>query len=157
MELTDNDIKRFWNKVDKKGDDDCWGWFAMLDSFGYGKMRLNKMMVSAHRISYLIANGYLPEAPLIIRHKCKTKVCINPNHLETGTHLENMGDKIRDGSQYKPSGEKHSMCKLSEAQVLEIRKKYIPWKYSTRKLAKEYNVSQVEIYRIIKRETWAHI
>lgn len=42
-------------------------------------------------------------------------------------------------------------------QVLEIRRKYIPWEYGTIKLAAEYGVSQHLIMRIIHRKSWTHI
>lgn len=47
--------------------------------------------------------------------------------------------------------------KLTEEQVREIRRKYVPFKYGYRKLAAEYHVSFKSIGRIITRETWKHV
>ena len=49
-------------------------------------------------------------------------------------------------------GSKHGMSKLTEADVLEIRAKHIPYKYTMEKLAKEYGVCALQINRIIKRD-----
>ena len=54
-------------------------------------------------------------------------------------------------------GEKNGRAKLTEKQVLEIRQKYIPWKYSTTKLAKEYNITNQLIGMIICKKSWKHI
>ncbi|GAH06928.1 unnamed protein product, partial [marine sediment metagenome] len=44
--------------------------------------------------------------------------------------------------------------KLTWIEVEEIRNKYVPCKYSLRKLGKEYNVSTASIFNIIKEITW---
>lgn len=56
-----------------------------------------------------------------------------------------------------PIGEKHYCSKLTEKEVLEIRKLYVPYKYSTYRLAKKFNIGRSSIRRIIKRKTWKHI
>jgi predicted DNA-binding protein YlxM (UPF0122 family) len=56
-----------------------------------------------------------------------------------------------------PFGENHKMSKLTEEQVLEIINKYVPRKYSQKKLADEYNVSQGTIGKIINKKRWKHI
>lgn len=58
-------------------------------------------------------------------------------------------DKLRQG-------EKNGRSKLTAKQVKEIRAKYIPYKYSTIKLAKEYGVSNVLIGMIVRNEIWNH-
>ena len=63
--------------------------------------------------------------------------------------------KKNRGADHK--GEKHGRHKLTEAQVVEIREKYIPRKYSTRRLAKEYGVSQPVVHDIVKYISWKHI
>jgi hypothetical protein len=154
MELTEKDIKRFWNKVNKKNDEECWEWNGYHIE-NRGRFNINGKIYKAHRISYYLATGNLPEYPLEVRHKCKIKLCVNPNHLETGTHTENMHDKYRDETIL--IGENHQNSKLTEQQVLEIRTKYIPYKYSAQKLALEYNVSSRLILKIINNQIWKHI
>jgi hypothetical protein len=158
MELTEQQIKRFWNKVYKKEDDECWEWKTSLDK-GYGRVMINNKLYLSHRVSYYLANGNLPEPPLIIRHKCLlNRKCCNPNHLESGTKKDNSDDSIiRDKTYVYLNGELNGFSKLTEIQVLEIRAKYIPFKYKARKLADEYKVKVETINAIVQRKSWKHI
>jgi len=76
-------------------------------------------------------------------------------NLFFGTHKMNSEDMVNKGRGI--IGIKHHKSKLTEEQVLEIRAKYIPRKYSARKLAKEYNINNTTILKIINREYWKHI
>ena len=46
---------------------------------------------------------------------------------------------------------------FTEAQVLEIKQKYIPYNYSAKKLSKEYNVSESCITHILNNTSWKEI
>jgi hypothetical protein len=52
------------------------------------------------------------------------------------------------------SGEENGRTLLTKEQVLEIKQKYIPYKYSAKKLAKEYNVSESCITHILNNTSW---
>lgn len=84
--------ERFWQKVDKRGPDDCWPWTASLDSKGYGQIYSghgNKNM-QGHSASMLIHGHKLP-AGKEWDHICKDRTCVNPAHLRAVTHRENCG------------------------------------------------------------------
>lgn len=49
------------------------------------------------------------------------------------------------------------MAKLTEAQVLEIRRRYVPYRVGYNKLAKEFGVSADMVQRIVLRQNWTHI
>ncbi len=66
----------FWEKVDKKGPDECWLWIGGVDRDGYGRQRFNGRPVGAHRISYELANGSLP-AGMSVLH-CTEGFCRIP-------------------------------------------------------------------------------
>jgi len=73
---------RFWAKVDKSGD--CWIWTGSKSGNGYGNIAIgspSKKLVSAHRLSYEIANGRVAQG-MVIDHKCHNKACVNPVHLQ---------------------------------------------------------------------------
>jgi regulator of sirC expression with transglutaminase-like and TPR domain len=109
-------------------------------------------MWKSHRFSYFLATGELPAAPLVVRHKCKSKNCVNPDHLEPGTKSENELDKVRDGTDDR--GEKSVNAKLTEAQVLDIRSRS---GQTLKELAMEFNVHLQTIWNIIHRKRWKHI
>ena len=78
--------QRFWGKVNKT--ENCWLWVASLNKNGYGQFKLNRKMVSAHRLSYQWLIGQIP-ADLQLDHLCRVRNCVNPAHLEPVTILTN--------------------------------------------------------------------
>lgn len=79
--------KRFWEKVDKTGD--CWLWTAMLNTGGYGLIRVARKMVFAHRLAFEMVRGPIPDG-LFLDHLCRVRHCVNPDHLEVVTMRENV-------------------------------------------------------------------
>ena len=85
--------RRFWSKVDFRGD--CWLWTGSVARRrgGYGQFRLasagRKRMVKAHRVAYELLVGPIPEG-LEPDHLCRNPRCVNPDHLEPVTHHENV-------------------------------------------------------------------
>lgn len=82
------DLDRFWAKVDKT--DACWLWTGGHNGLGYGRFQLGRRgrLVYAHRYSYELAKGAIPD-DLVIDHLCRTSACVNPDHLEPVTIREN--------------------------------------------------------------------
>ena len=147
--------ERFWEKVNIIDSDKCCKWLSTIsNSTGYGSFWYGKKQELAHRISYILEYGHISDN-LLVLHKCDNPACVNPRHLFLGTHADNSSDMVEKNRQAK--GEKHGMSKLSKEQIIIIKNKYIPEIYSTRKLAKEFNVSQPTIWRIINNITWKHI
>ena len=144
--MADKYLTRFQNKIDFSGD--CWLWTAGLNRKGYGSFYYDGTMWTTHRLAYFLANGEIPESPLVIRHKCRSRNCVNPEHLEVGTVADNNRDKTRDGTQN--TGEKHPSAKLTWEQVRQIRGRT----ETTRVLAKEYGVSHHTIECVLNRKTW---
>lgn len=92
---------RFWAKVDKNGplilDTRCWVWTGSLNERGYGRfLALNDERVYAHRFSYELANGEIPDG-LRVCHRCDLPACVNPAHFFLGTDKENLEDCKRKG------------------------------------------------------------
>lgn len=79
---------RFWAKVDKCRDG-CWVWTAKGTPAGYGQFRVDGVDVYAHRFSYELHVGPIPDG-LQIDHLCRVTSCVNPAHLEPVTGAENL-------------------------------------------------------------------
>lgn len=78
--------ERFWAKVDTSSD--CWLWTASTNRDGYGRFWDGIDMRLAHRVSWIIANGAVPDG-LLLDHTCHTPACVNPSHLRFATHKQN--------------------------------------------------------------------
>jgi hypothetical protein len=79
-------VERFWEKVDKTSG--CWLWTAALWK-GYGRIAVGRRMVKAHRFSYELLIGPIPDG-MTIDHRCRVRSCVNPAHLEVVTNAENV-------------------------------------------------------------------
>lgn len=87
-------MERFWSKVDKT--DECWLWTATITRDGYGQFWVSGKMVRAHRFSWELVNGPIPEGTQV-DHRCHVRRCVNPAHLRLVTHKQNCEN--RDGAQ----------------------------------------------------------
>lgn len=152
-------LERFHQKytINKNG---CWEWNEK-DLRGkrrgdYGVLKINQKRISAHRLSYMIYKGNIPDEMLIC-HTCDNTKCVNPNHLFKGTHIDNMRDKINKNRSNNIKGEMISVSKLKEKQVLEAREEYNNSDISIRQLSKKYNISPSSMRDIIMKIAWKHI
>jgi hypothetical protein len=78
--------ERFWSKVNKT--ETCWLWTDRTDDWGYGHFSDGGTTEPAHRASYKMANGPIPDG-LFIDHMCHTPACIRPEHLRFATNKQN--------------------------------------------------------------------
>lgn len=75
--------------------------------------------------------------------------------VRTEANRKAISDSLKRRSDNK--GEMSPRSKLTAAQVIEIRRKYIPRKYSSYKLASEFGVSRVAINHIIRGKNWSTV
>jgi hypothetical protein len=73
-------------KIDKNG---CWIYTGNKDKHGYGIFYFQQASYKAHRISWMLKYGQIKERK-VLDHLCKNKSCINPDHLEAVSQLENV-------------------------------------------------------------------
>ena len=147
--------EKFWARVDMtSGSDACWPWTGARNKDGYGKARLGKVQL-AHTVALIHASGPRP-AGMETRHACDNPCCCNPNHLSWGSRQDNVDDKVARGRQSRLSGADHPSVKLTEAQVIEIRQRYVPRHYlhGAQALAREFGVTPSPIRRIVNGHGW---
>lgn len=87
--------ERFWEKVHKRGPDECWRWGAATNEHGYGVInRGDGRTIKAHRLSYALATGERLTPSQKILHRCDNPPCVNPAHLRVGTQIQNIADAV---------------------------------------------------------------
>lgn len=145
-----------FSNVEKGNVDDCWVWQGTQRGNGYGCVKYKGKILEAHRLSYEIHNGSIPDG-LLVCHKCDNRPCVNPNHLFLGDHDDNHKDaKSKDRH---TRGERQGRNKLRDADVIEIRRAYrtrvrgetIPM------LAAQYGVCKRTIVSVARGKAWKHI
>ena len=136
----------------------CHLWTGYIEPGGYGRVRVGKKPVGAHRISWEIHNKKSVPKGLCVLHKCDVRHCVNPEHLFLGTHQDNVIDMIQKGRQVlNPTfGENHCSAKLKEKDVKEIRK-LLATGQTVLSISKKYNVSHIPILKIKNNITWRHV
>lgn len=131
--------ERFWSRVDTSMS--CWNWRGARSRFGYGKMVANGRYVDAHRLSYMLTKGDIPEG-MMVCHRCDNPSCVKPDHLFIGSPSDNMVDmaskkrrrsqqrlKCRNGHAFTPEntihrglfGRRCRTCKRISAHYRNIR------------------------------------
>ena len=92
--------ERFSEKVDKRGDDECWEWMGSCHQGGYGVLtsgpRHAVKRFKAHRIAWELQYGSILDG-LLVRHLCRNRLCVNYMHLALGTARENREDRQKHG------------------------------------------------------------
>lgn len=148
-------IRKFWSFVQKT--DECWLWTGTLNDKGYGKIVSSGNGVEirrAHQLSWLIHGGEIAPG-MFVCHKCDNPRCVRPDHLFIGTTQDNTRDRHAKGRTAK--GEQQGSHVLTESQVEWIRKTYSEHGASQRQLARAVGCTQITIWRVVNRLSWAHV
>ena len=142
------DEDRFWSKVLKRPGG-CWEWTAARTHNGYGRFTLDRTSLRAHRVSYWLSNGPIPDG-LLICHHCDNPGCVRPEHLFAATQKQNVRDAITKGRM--AYGERHPRGRLNEVAVRVIR--YFRGKKTQEELARAFGVSQPMISWVQRGICW---
>lgn len=151
-------LVRYLTGVEIRGEDECWPWTRSRQPAGYGQIAVDGKPQGAHRVGYTLLVGPIPEGELV-RHTCDNPPCQNPRHWLTGTDADNHRDMVERGRALFPppmAGTSHPVSKLTDHQVLEIRRRRDQGE-QLKPLAAEYGVSIALISKIGRREAWKHL
>lgn len=153
MRKTRNPVERFEEKVIPVTESGCWLWDAGVKSNGYGQFTLNGKEDRAHRASWVLFNGEIPEGMQVL-HKCDNRLCVNPHHLFLGTPADNMADKVAKARQGK--GLTHPCCTITADTVRKIRG-LIKSGTAQRSIAKMLGVSESMISEIKHNKRYVEV
>ena len=157
--------KRFWEKVDIRSSNECWKWRGKTNPKGYGefysKIR-NGKHTRSHQVSWILAFGDIPDG-FQVCHTCDNSACVNPNHLFLGTNQDNVDDKMKKGrwksrflygEEHPQHGEKSRFHKLTEQNVLEIRR-LREQGHTLRSIGERFGVTHGVVNNILQGRKWA--
>jgi hypothetical protein len=152
---TEAGYRAFFAKV-RLTESGCWEWIGAKGRFGYGCIRIQRRLYQSHRLSYSWFVGSLG-VDRVVRHRCDNPPCVNPAHLEIGTHADNVRDTISRGRKVQAVGVRIATAKLDPAKVREIRALAKQGMLSQRAIGRRYGVSHAVIGAIIRRRFWKQV
>lgn len=96
-----------------------------------------------------------------VLHRCDNPPCVRPDHLFLGTQADNIRDmrakgRGHDGSGGGQVGSQHHAAKLTEADVVEIRRLRASGLLH-REIAERFNMSRCQIGDIARGTAWSHV
>jgi hypothetical protein len=171
--ITAQDRERFWAKIKIGTEAECWLWTGFTNEHGYGQFGYGpfkqQRIYKAHRVAYLLGYGIDPGEKFVC-HACDQPLCCNPAHLWLGDAASNNQDSARKGrkpvgenhpNRVHPEnmarGERHGHAKLTEADVIEMRRLRATGEWTTKALAAKFGVCRPVVSVIINRKAWLHV
>ncbi len=171
-DFTNRDVAKLYSRVARMGRSQCWQWSGYTNNRGYGVMYFQgqygkatggrivrgRGMLYVHRVAWALTNGVAPSDKLVC-HKCDNPICVNPEHLFLGDHRANTQDMMKKGrGKYKTlKGENSPAHKITERDVVHIRRQYSEGGITQAALAECYGIDSSAVSLIIRRKNWRHV
>ena len=152
-DLSPSDIERFNKYVVMNLEKGYLVWKGAKDTDGYGVFSVKERMLKAHRVSWMINKGPIPEG-ICVLHKTDDPECVDVDFLFLGTVIDNNMDK--KNKKRGVIGGRNGMVVLSEDQVFQVvnlRKSGLTYE----KVADKMGISLSEAHHICNGYTWSHL
>lgn len=168
--LSEKDKARFWAKVDKRGDNECWPWTGHRKKFGHGAFRLSGGLATASRVAMALTGAEIPPG-LFVCHRCDVPYCCNPSHLFLGTSLDNAQDRERKGRgnqlrgdahpsrtmpETRPRGQEINTAILNPEKVTELRR-LSSLGVNNAELGRRFGITKAAARLVVIRKNWKHV
>jgi hypothetical protein len=144
-------VARFSDRIIPEPNSGCLLWIGASVN-GYGCFKERGKSRFAHRCSFIATHGAIPAEQPVIRHRCDTPSCVNPDHLVCGTHADNMRDRSERRRPCKPRA-RRSGAMITPQVVASIRRESVSG-VAVSKLMERFNVARSTVYAIIKGSRW---
>jgi hypothetical protein len=135
----------------------CLVWpYAKAGQNKYGSLTADGIKVYAHHLAWIKTFGPIPEGQHVLHH-CDVPACFNPHCLFLGNEQANKDDQK---SKWRTMvGEENAHAKMTEFDVLEIRRLYRKGVkgFGQQALGEQFGLHRVNIRKIVRRETWKHV
>lgn len=150
----------------------CHLWIGCTAKTGarYGKVKIRKRGVLAHRLAWILAHGPIPDGMNVL-HRCDTPQCVNVDHAFVGTQLDNVRDMMSkgrggwlSGSEHRERrrpegyarGEANGSSRLTSESVIEIRALHVKG-VSGRSIATQLRVDKTTIQKVLRGISWKSV
>ena len=152
VEITVGDNKKRLMDSTEISASGCWEWKKRIHDGGYGVVSLNGRLEQAHRASWMVFVGEIPQG-MQVNHRCHNRSCINPEHLYIGTQTENMKDMKDAGRENRATGERNGNARLTKGMVLSIKLLLKEGKKS-KEIASVFGVAPTTVSAIKNKKIW---
>lgn len=151
---------RFWARVGRRQQSECWPWMSAKDGHGYGAVWHGGKLCKASRVAWSMVNGSVPPG-MCVCHACDNPACCNPAHLWLGSHRANMQDMVakgrcKTGLLARP-GEASPNWKLTDEETAKVRELFESGLFSKQEIADIFEVTRTLVYLIVEKGHRANV
>ncbi len=149
-------IERFWKRTQRKSAEECWPWIG-ANRNGYGALKHQRKVISAHVVSFVIHGGTLEDGK-IITHTCDNRICCNPSHLVLGTPTTNVVEMHQRRAIPVAHGSECYNSLLDDNLVRQIRAYSSSGNgHGVADTARHFGVSFHAVKGVLSGKNWKHV
>jgi hypothetical protein len=125
----------------------------------YVQLWRSRIKTGVHRLVAFAFLGNPPTPRHEVAHNDGDRENNDPANLRWATHAENQADIRKHGTGYYHGwkGENHPTAKLTDQQVIEIRRSCRGGRVTRKAMASKFGVSRASIDQIVQGRTWKHL